>query len=296
MTKRIASIAVLVLLAAPAPSWAWWAGGHGILTRAAVRALPEEVPAFFRGGRKMVGHMSFDPDVAKQREMPLVRSAEYGEHYLDLEMLEGRELPRLRQDYIALCFELGVRPERAGYAPYAIAEWTQRLAVAFAEHRKWPENAFIQQKCLVYAGFLAHYAEDLCQPLHVTIHYNGRRQDDGTVLHKGIHEKVDSLPEVLKMDPAGLAEGLEVVAPDSLMPAVFAQLDASFEMVDRVYEMAEDLMAVSDSAEPSAAVVAFANERARESARFTASLMLHAWKASEAVSFERWLDRSRSDR
>ena len=55
------------------------------------------------------------------------------------------------------------------------------LAVAFAEYRKWPDNPMIQHKCFLYAGFLAHYAQDMCQPLHLTINFDGLGNPTGHV-------------------------------------------------------------------------------------------------------------------
>jgi hypothetical protein len=97
--------------------------------------------------------------------------------------------------------------------PYAIAEWTERLSIAFAEHRKYPANPYIQNKCLVYAGFLAHYAQDLCMPLHTTIHHDGRANPDGSTPKTGIHPRVDSLVEKLDMQPAQLAANQRVWPP-----------------------------------------------------------------------------------
>jgi hypothetical protein len=48
----------------------WWGGGHDILTQAAVKALPEELPAFFRAGIRMIAHCSYDPDTAKKSRCP----------------------------------------------------------------------------------------------------------------------------------------------------------------------------------------------------------------------------------
>ena len=165
------------------------------------------MPAFFRQGGNIASHVVFDPDLFKNRGVSVLRHAEEGEHYFDLEYLEGRAIPAKRFDFIALCQKLDLKPTKVGMAPYAIAEWTGRLAVAFAEHRKWPENEAIQQKCLVYAGMLAHYAEDICQPLHATRDYDGKKQEDGTVIGKGIHEKVDSSVERLGFAPEDLAAG-----------------------------------------------------------------------------------------
>src|SRR5438874_6115482 len=65
-------LALLVVLVAGVrtPAWAWWPAGHAILSKAAVKALPAEVPAFFREGGAMIGHCAWDPDVEKNRATP----------------------------------------------------------------------------------------------------------------------------------------------------------------------------------------------------------------------------------
>ena len=129
------------------------------------------------------------------------------------------------------------RPATGWNGPYAIAEWTERLAVAFAEHRQWPENEAIQQKCLVYAGMLAHYAQDICQPLHTTLDFDGKTQADGTVIGKGIHEQVDSAVERLDFAPEELATEQDVATFDSLMKAITGQIKKSNWRVEEVYAL-----------------------------------------------------------
>ena len=288
--SSLALFTILLLLGNTA--WGWWSNGHGILTRAAVKALPDEIPEFFRAGERFVAHCAFDPDISKNRGAPHVSGSEHAEHYLDLELLQGRSLPKSRYEFTQLCADLGIRPEKVGFVPYALAEWTERLAIAFAEHRKWPDNSFIHNKCLVYAGFIAHYAQDMCQPLHLTIHFDGRREPDGTVLHKGIHEKVDALIEFLEMEPTDLARDHRIESLDSLMEEILKAFEAGHAMIDQVYELADSLPFVgSTDWTPVPAVIDFANGRARESVRFTASLYLTAWKLSEKIKLEGWLDR-----
>ncbi len=281
-----AGLAGLVLLACGVPAWGWWAGGHTLITRAAVQALPAEMPEFFRQGAEQVAGISPEPDAERNQALPHLRSASRGEHFLDLEMLGGKPLPAHRYEFLKLCVAEGQDPAQVGTAPYAIAEWTERLALAFAQHRRWPENTLVQSQCLVAAGHLAHYAEDLCQPLHTTIHYDGRALEGGKSPRSGIHEKVDALPERLKLDPAELATGLAPAAGDSLMHQVLAQLLASNALVDSVYALEGEL----DNLE-SARVRAFAEERARRAAGFTASLYLKAWQISASVELPEWLKR-----
>ena len=287
--KRFCIILILFSILLTTPAWGWWGGGHDILTQAAVKALPEEMPEFFRSAEKMVAHCVYDPDISKERSTPHARQSEYGEHYIDVELLKDHPIPEGREAHIKLCAELGLAPRTVGTLPYALAEWTERLALAFAEYRKWPDNPMIQSKCFLYAGFLAHYAQDMCQPLHLTIHFNGIVQEDGTRLHAGIHEKVDSAIEMLKLDPTELAKGLHIEAVGDLMPAIVKQVKAGFSLVDSVYELAEEW---KDLKNPTPALVDFTNAQAREGVRWTASLYLTAWKLSENIKLPGWLDRA----
>ena len=240
----------------------------------------------------MVAHCAYDPDISKERGTPHARQAEYGEHYIDIELFGEHPIPEGRDAHLKLCAELGLEPRKVGTLPYALAEWTERLAVAFAEYRKWPDNPMIQNKCFLYAGFLAHYAQDMCQPLHLTINFDGIKQPDGTRLHQGIHEKVDSAIERLALKPMDLARGQQIEAAGDLMPAIIEQIKAGHTLVDNVYALAEDWKNLKN---PTPALVDFTNDRARESVRWTASLYLTAWKLSEDIRLPGWLDRAKND-
>lgn len=284
-------LALALLLAARAPASAWWPEGHAILTRAAIQAVPKSLPAFFRQGAAAAAHASFDPDLAKNRNTPSLRDGESPEHYLDLEYLKGKTLPVTRYAYLRLCARNSLDPSRVGLLPYAVAEWTERLAVAFAEHRRWPNNPHIRAKCLLYAGFLAHYAQDLCQPLHTTIHYDGRVRADGSSPHTGIHTKVDALVERLHLRPAELAAGQRITPAARLMPAITGEITRSRALVDRVYTLDTKVKATGSTWTRAPEAVAFGQERARASVRFTAMLYATAWQQSARVKLPAWLQR-----
>ena len=282
----------LVLLGVHGTAHAWWPEGHAIVTRAAVRSLGDDMPEFFREGQAMISHTVKDPDVIKSRAVPQLNATEGPEHYLDLELLEGRDLPATRGEFVALCQELEANPKYVGFLAYSLAEWTQRLAVAFKEHREWPDNPHIQSKALVYAGILAHYANDAGQPLHLTIHFDGRVGDDGKPPHNGIHEKVDGLIQVLDLT----ADDLVVDTPSGygdLMAGIMEMVDASREHIDAIYELEAALLSREDSSdEDAAAIRALTEECGKASAHFTAAIFQTAWDISESVSLPSWIDRS----
>ncbi len=290
MTRK-SVLALLLLGMAVSPGWSWWPKGHSIVAEAAVRSLPGQVPAFFRQGAAQIAHCAQDPDVAKNRDLPIVSAAEGPEHYLDWELLRGNLAPRTREKYYQLLAGLSVSAADAGTLPYSVSEGTERLAVFFAEHRRWPQNPFIRTKCLIYAGTLAHYAGDLTMPLHTTIHHDGRARPDGSTPRSGIHMKVDSLIERLDLKPVELARG-QIVAPMAdIFDGVMAELKSSHALVDRVYELEAQLPPATGSYTPSAEIRSFTTERARAATRFLASLYLSAWVKSAAVTLPSWLER-----
>jgi hypothetical protein len=162
--------------------------------------------------------------------------------------------------------------------------------MAFAEHRKWPNNPYVRQKCLLYAGMLAHYAADVTQPLHTTIHHDGRARADGSSPRTGIHAKVDALLGKLTVKVEDVAGGLDVKAIEAagLLPAILEELKASHALVERVYAMEKDLPGVEDPLPADSEAAKFALERLGEASRFTASLYLTAWRNSAKVRMPSW--------
>ena len=269
---------------------AWFAEGHRILTFEALTLLAEELPQFLQEDRDEIAWDSIDPDLMRDRGLPQLRDREAPDHYLDLELLPGGELPETRSEYLELIGSsaVGMGAQQVGTLPYAVVEATQRLAVVFAQVRQRPDDAHLQAKVEVFAAHLAHYAADLCQPLHTTIHYDGRAREDNASPHTGIHQQVDALIE--RLGPEGLGRGVPV-QPEELvpiLPAVVEELKRSHEEVDRVYRLAADLAALQAGSQPSIELRSLARDRYRAAIRFTASLVLTAWRASAKLDLPEW--------
>jgi hypothetical protein len=282
----------VVLLGAPHRAVAWFGEGHERISRTAVTMLPEDLPGFFRAGGTSIAHNSQDPDVFKIVKNELA-TTEGPEHFIDLEMLGDTPLPTARFDMLTWCVNNKVPFAKAGLLPYAITEWTERLTVAFAEYRRWPNNVDIQRKILVYAGILSHYAGDTAQPLHVTIHHNGRAGADGKSSATGIHYKVDALIEKLPANLKIRLESKDTVEPfKDLFPAIAAELQASHSLVEQVYELESSLPAQNAPLAADGPVTAFARERLRVASLFAARLFVTAWTDSAAVRLPDWHKRA----
>lgn len=323
---------VVTIAAWASPVRAWFTPGHAMITRAAVRALPPEVPRFFRDGAFTVGEASVDPDLFKDRTQVALRAAEEPNHYLDWELIPGLELPPDRWAFTSAVIARKVDPRSLGVLPYSMMESFQRLTMAFAEHRRWPDDVAIQQKALVYAGWLGHYAGDLEQPLHTSIHHDGRANPDKSSPHTGIHQLVDGLVERVPFDEAEVTRNLPARVIPDVWAAIQTELQTSHALVDRVYELEPDLRAAwpplpkpaatptptattsgpapptvtppapppspSPAAAPprpkpiSAAITAFTKERYRAAVVFLASLYRTAWEQSASIQIPSWHQRA----
>lgn len=286
--RRAAALALAALAAAPAHGWL--TSGHRQATIDAAGRLPEEVPRFFRDGAAWAGHAAVDPDLWRNRDTPELAARETPEHYLDLELLRGASLPARRAEYLQLLARLGVEPQRAGALPYAVVEGAERLALAFAEHRRWPGDEAIRAKCLLAAGWLAHYAGDLTQPLHTTIHHDGRAKPDGGSPYSGLHRLVDGLFAHLPREfSLSAADGSPMKLGDDLAAAVAAELAASHALVEKVYELEPRLRA--DASGPDREVTALARDRYRETVRFIGGVVWWSWRRSARIELPDWLVR-----
>jgi hypothetical protein len=232
-----------------------------------------------------IGRISRDPDLMRHEATPQLRDSVAPEHYINLERLGGRALPDTRYAYLRLLRELNLEPMQTGFIPYAVIEGTQRLALAFAEFRDKPDEA-ARAKVLVHAGILGHYAQDLTQPLHTTVHHDGRALENMTSPRSGIHRRVDGL---IQEASAGL-EGLGAPrAYDDLFAAVLDHLEESHALVDRVYESEPGLMAMDPGEKPSDELLDLARERLRTTVLFTAGLYLTAWERSASIELPDWI-------
>jgi hypothetical protein len=277
-----ACLAVAAVLIAPA--FAWHGPGHDRVVREAVPALPGELPAFFRAGADAIADASIDPDcfIKPVATQPLAEG-EGPEHYMDIENVPDIDhLPPTRYEFLELIYARKLRPAQVGLAPYAIAEWTQRLTVTFAQHRRWPDNQALRQRCLAYAGILSHYAADICQPLHTTIHYDGR-VIRGRLMRTGIHLKLDAALGKLASPGVAAARDVRPAPFDDVLAAAVAELKRSHALVDRVYELERELPAFAAPLDQNARLAEFLRDRLAVAARFTASLFLTAWRNSERV-------------
>lgn len=279
MNLRVAWGVCLTVAVCTGTASAWWVKGHEAIATAAGTRLPDEVPAFFRAASKSLGHLAGDPDRWKNRDATFLRAVESPDHYIDLEDLEGKELPENRHKAAELLAGLGKKPDRVGMLPYAMMEHFDRLTIAFYDYRQDPQNEAIKMKCIVYAGILSHYTGDVVMPLHTTRDFDGRKGPDGKPIQKGIHARIDGFPEKQGFTPEEIGRELEAKEISDVWKHVLKTVQESHQFVDLCYEL-DAAGAFDKPTEKSRELIM---GRCRTGAQLTMDLYYTAWKKSATL-------------
>ena len=239
--QAVALTAVILTIALPAS--AWLARGHTLMSKASVALVAGDLPEFFSlpESARAIADASVEADALRDMGEVALRNVEAPNHYWASELLTDWKLPADRIAFYRLCQEKNLTPSKTGTLYYTLLESLARLEVAFAQHRRWPEDPGAKARCLVYAGYLAHFAQDLNMPLHTTIHHDGRTKPDGSSPRTGIHFRMDDLPGRLDLDWNDVITDLHPQVMENPGKAILAQIAASNALVDRVYELNDQL-------------------------------------------------------
>lgn len=273
----------------------WGARGHDIIADAAVRGLPSEMPAFFLNSGAQLRYLNPEPDRWRDRNAAAMREAFNYDHYVDLENVpEGAlDLPD-RFTYLRALYEAGLeRPERdAGFLPFRILEFQERITSAFARWRtatSEEERRWIEARITDDAGILGHYVADGSQPHHTTIHFNGWDEDApnprGFTSARDFHAQFESqfVNAHLTLDHVTprVAPGARVF--EDVRAAVLAYIQESHDRVVTLYEL-EQRLGFRPDQPPHPETMDFTAERLAHGAEMLRSLWYTAWIRSEEVA------------
>ncbi|MGC4084185.1 MAG: hypothetical protein QM736_19260 [Vicinamibacterales bacterium] len=256
--KKLAAVTLLILGVAQFHAFAWGEAGHRVVSRAAIKALPAEVPSFLARQIDWIGSRSVLADSWRGPHEPFAKAAEDPNHVWYMEQFAFmKEVPRSRDAFVLAVYDEYRRlaetdPAKAaltnihytGTLPYAAAEGYERLKIAF---RTWRElrkdgkdTTFIEQDAAFYTSWMSHYVADGANPLHTSIHHDGWAGDNpkGYTRDGGIHW----LFENTFVDLIGLTDDdvlPRIVAParvvDDPFTATLAHLERSHTRVEQVY-------------------------------------------------------------
>ena len=308
-----AAVCAVAAVAVPAAVQAWGNTGHRLIGVAAVRALPEELPAFLRtpGAAADVGELAREPDRWKGGGQPHDRERDTA-HFIDMDDqarvmnasgMSIDALPTLKSEYDAALVAAGLDVNDAGYLPYAIMDGWQQLVRDFATwrvlnaaekreldpgKRAWYRVDRERREALILRdmGVLGHYVGDGSQPHHTTIHYNGWSRDvanpEGFTTSRQTHGvfEGDFTARVARLDALEAAMTAPNLDGFDLKARVPAYLKTTLAEV-RPFYVLEKAGGFRDT-DPRGA--AFVNARLAAGASELRDLYILAWRASADAS------------
>jgi hypothetical protein len=275
MRKRSWLAAALVMVVvAPAPAFAWGFEAHREIMRRAIELLPPELKPFFVQHRDEIVLRAVDPDLWRNVGWP-----EDPNHFLDFGVKEYGPFPfkELPREYGAALEKFGKDTLlRNGTLPWRAEEIFGSLRRAFDGIGR--NRLYADSDVVLFAAILSHYVQDAHQPLHATINYDGN--DTG---QRGVHARFErdlfeKYQSRLSLKPA---PPKPVTAPRDF---AFDVLLSSFRLVDPL--LAADKKAVSgrELYDDAYFDAFFANvktlmeERLASAITATASVLMGAWE------------------
>ena len=281
----------------------WGATGHEMAARAAVAAIPAEMPAFFRDAAERLVYLNPEPDRWRVRQLREMDQGFSFDHYIDLENVpDGALEARDRWEFLRFLYAAGLeRPERdAGFLPFRIMELYQRIV---SEWRMWRETddparrAWIAERIVNDAGILGHYVTDASQPHHTTIHFNGWDRDtpnpEGYTRDNGFHARFETRFVEAHLTDADVARHVSTSPPRSVAgsarSAVMEHIMASHAEIETLYRLDRDVgFDPERPADPAARE--FAAARLAAGADMLAALWWSAWVESASPLIQRMRD------
>ncbi len=183
MRFRIAAAALAAAFLCAAPALAWEQKGHEIVNNVAAKALGGRVPAFLTRPQATfeITYLGPEPDRLKGSGRSWDSDYDPG-HYIDLRddatiagAIALSALPGSAAAYDEALRAANTDQYRQGYLPYSILDGWEQLREDFAYWRvdRGQARAVDEQLILRDVGNWGHFVADACQPLHVTVHFNG---------------------------------------------------------------------------------------------------------------------------
>lgn len=258
MRKWLPLVVALVFLCEQA-GFGWGPTGHAVIARAAINALPADVPGFVKRQIDWISERSITPDSYRAASEPFIKMAEDPSHEWHLEQVAFlKTIPRSRVEFIQALYDEYKRLEKSdpakaalanptstGMLPYTTMEVYERLKVTFRtwrdQQRDKQPTAFTEQDAAFYIGWLGHYVADASQPLHSSINRDGWRgnnpknytRDSG--LHWAFENDLVDLIGLKESDIQGrVAPARTIVDPFS---AILAQVARANTRVEQVYTL-----------------------------------------------------------
>ncbi len=207
----------------------WGRKAHEVMPTEAAQALPEAMPPLLRDNVRRLAILGPHPDRWRMEGLRHLASSEAPDHYMNLEVLQGQDLPPDRYAYARMLEHSGVQREGQGVhfngtLPYGLAEHFDKLTAEFALYRlemdqagKGAPNADylhqLEENLIHEAGMMSHYVADAAQPLHSTVHFDGwdekvEPNPGGFRTREGLHQEFEVFLANQVLDPTEIRQRL----------------------------------------------------------------------------------------
>jgi hypothetical protein len=180
---RIVALALIVVLAVPAPAFAWGFEAHKFIAERMIALLPAEIRPLFEQRQAYVVERAVDPDLWRnifEQEAPnqFVDLDHFGTYpYPDLPREYDRAVQRWGRDVI----------HQQGLLPWRVAELFGELQREFEGLKRDNPPGYLQENIAFYATIMGHYIGDAHVPLHSVINYDGQVTNQ-----RGVHSRWES--------------------------------------------------------------------------------------------------------
>jgi hypothetical protein len=206
--------AVLVLLIASSRAFAWWDTGHAYITHNAVQHLPAGLEAFVTRNLATI-------DFYAHTEPP-------GQHYIDIDLYPEFHAGQMPRDLNVLYATYGTTYVNSnGIAPWVIANYRATLAAQMRAAVNQSDFEVVART----AGELAHYLEDINNPLHTTDNHNGQYTGNN-----GIHGRYEGEMIERHMDDLPIEASTAVYVSDTVDWVLDSIETRSWAYVDDIME------------------------------------------------------------
>lgn len=271
--KRPLFFFVALVLGSSSTALAWGDKGHEIIGQLAGSAFPRGLPAFLKTMNAQYEVMYLGPELDRLKGSGTAWDAENDPgHYIDLDdngMVAGvvplQNLPATREAYDTALRAASTDQYRQGYSPYAILEGWQQLRDEFAYWRvdnyhathgadmvraQGATDRAIDQALIVRdVGVWGHFVEDACQPLHVSVHFNGwgnypnpnnytQSRETHSFFESDFVNKYLTPSRVLAlMKPSTIAAPATLLSQGQVLALVTSYISGSLQAVEPLYKI-----------------------------------------------------------
>lgn len=220
--RVVVVIAMLAVMARPAPAAAWGTEVHKFITARAIALLPPAIRPFFEKYTTTIVEHSIDPD--------LWRTAGFVDepprHFVDMDAYGPYPFKELPHDYDAAVTRYGLDfVTKNGTLPWRTEEIYKQLVEAFTQ-----KAPYSRENLKFFAAVISHYTADAHVPFHAAVNYDGQLTGQW-----GIHSRFESDLFIRYQSTLQLAPKIpEKVG--SVRELIFDSLTVSFSKVQAVLD------------------------------------------------------------